>query len=75
MLGLLIGGYLEDILGMWSVFIVILFLLILFFIIILIFVKEEFKCFDKEILNMKEVWGKLFNLELMIIMFLIVFIL
>lgn len=75
LLGPLIGGYLEDTLGMRSVFTVTSFLLILSFITTLIFVKEEFKCPDKEIPNMKEIWGKLPNPELMITMFLTAFIL
>ncbi|OOM74612.1 multidrug efflux MFS transporter [Clostridium sp. BL-8] len=75
LLGPLIGGYLDDTLGMRSVFIITSFLLIIAFVTTLLYVKEDFTASNKRVLNMKEVWSMLPNASLVLIMFLTAFIL
>lgn len=75
LLGPLIGGYLEDTLGMRSVFLVTSFLLIISFVTTLIFVKEDFTITNKKVPNIKEVWDMLPNAGLVVTMFLTAFIL
>lgn len=75
LLGPLIGGYLEDALGMRSVFIVTSILLIISFVTTLFLVKEDFSVSQRKVPDIKEVWSMLPNTSLVVTMFLTAFIL
>jgi MFS family permease len=75
LIGPLIGGYLEEILGLQSVFFITAALLLIAFITTLIFVKEKFVRPDRKVLNVKEAWKQIPNPGLIIIIFISNFIL
>lgn len=75
LLGPLIGGYLEEVIGLKSVFFITGALLIITFVTTLIFVKEDFIRSDKKVLNIKKVWGSLPDPNLVITLFITAFIL
>lgn len=75
LLGPIVGGYLEEAIGLQSVFFITGALLIIAFITTLIFVKEDFIRLDKKVLSIKEVWGNIPNPSLVITMFITAFIL
>jgi MFS family permease len=75
LIGPLIGGFLEEILGLQSVFFITAALLLIAFITTLIFVKEKFIHPDRKVLNVKEAWNRIPNPGLIIIIFISNFIL
>jgi len=75
LLGPVIGGYLDEITGLKSVFFITGGLLVIAFITTLIFVKENFVRRDKKVLNMKEVWQSIPDPSLIITLFVTAFIL
>lgn len=75
LLGPMIGGYLEEVVGLKSVFFITGGLLIITFITTLMFVKENFIPSDKKVLSIKEVWKDIPDSNLVITMFVTAFIL
>ncbi|EDK35499.1 Predicted permease [Clostridium kluyveri DSM 555] len=75
LIGPTIGGYLEEILELQSVFFVTGTLMMIVFITTAIFVKENFVPSKKRVLNIKEVWNVIPNHNLIVIMFVTSFIL
>ena len=73
--GPVIGGYLEQILGIRNEFFIIGTLLSIAFIASLIFVKEDFKPSEVKVLNFKEVWNIIPDKILVISMFITSFML
>ncbi|WPC44494.1 multidrug efflux MFS transporter [Clostridium sp. JS66] len=75
LLGPLIGGYLDEILGLQFTFFFTGALMLVAFILTLLFVKEDFAASDKKVLSTKEVWNKLPDSHLIIVLFATSFIL
>ncbi|AKN30519.1 MFS transporter [Clostridium carboxidivorans P7] len=75
LLGPLIGGYLDEILGLQFTFFFTGALMLVAFILTLLFVKEDFAASDKKVLSTKEVWHKLPDSHLIIVLFATSFIL
>ncbi|AKA68727.1 multidrug efflux MFS transporter [Clostridium scatologenes] len=75
LLGPLIGGYLDEILGLQFTFFFTGALMLVAFILTLLFVKEDFTASDKKVLSTKEVWNKLPDSHLIIVLFATSFIL
>jgi MFS family permease len=75
LLGPLIGGYLDEILGLQFTFFLTGGLMLLVFITTLLFVKENFVSSNKEVLSTKDVWNLLPYPELTLILFITSFIL
>lgn len=73
--GPVIGGYLEQIVGIRNEFFIIGTLLSIAFIASLIFVKEDFKPSEVKVLNFKEVWNIIPDKMLVISMFITAFML
>lgn len=75
LLGPLIGGYLDEILGLQFTFFFTGALMLVAFILTLLFVKEDFAASDEKVLSTKEVWNKLPDSHLIIVLFATSFIL
>ncbi|MFL0195848.1 multidrug efflux MFS transporter [Clostridium sp. WILCCON 0269] len=75
LLGPTIGGFIDEILGLQSVFFITGTLLLISFIITALFVEESFTGEDKKTLSIKEVWNSVPEKSLTIIMFVTFFIL
>ena len=75
LLGPTIGGFIDEILGLQSVFFITGALLIISFITTLIFVKESFVKEDKKVLTIKEVWSTVPEKSLTVTMFVTFFML
>jgi MFS family permease len=75
LLGPMVGGYLEETVGLRSVFFLTGTLMLIVFITTFMFVKEEFIRNDKKVLNIKEVWNLIPNPGLIITMFVTSFVL
>ena len=75
LLGPTIGGFIDEILGLQSVFFITGVLLIISFITTLIFVKESFVKEDKKVLTIKEVWSTVPEKSLTVTMFVTFFML
>ncbi|WP_315071066.1 multidrug efflux MFS transporter [uncultured Clostridium sp.] len=75
LLGPTIGGFIDEILGLQSVFFITGALLLISFITTLIFVKESFVREEKKVLTIKEVWSTVPQKSLTVTMFLTFFIL
>lgn len=75
LLGPTVGGYLEELVGLRSVFILTGILMLIVFVATYKFVQENFVRSDKKVMNMKEVWNALPNPGLIITMFVTSFIL
>ncbi|OPJ59291.1 multidrug efflux MFS transporter [Clostridium oryzae] len=69
LLGPMIGGYLDEILGLQFTFFFTGSLMLAVFVFTLLFVKEEFVPSKKEVLSTKEIWRQLPNPELIIVLF------
>lgn len=75
LLGPMVGGYLEETVGLQSVFFLTGALMLIVFITTFMFVKEEFIRTNKKVLNIKEVWDLIPNPGLIITMFITSFVL
>lgn len=75
LLGPTIGGFIDEILGLQSVFFITGALLLISFITTLLFVKESFVREDKKVLTIKEVWSTVPQKSLTVTMFVTFFIL
>ncbi|WP_411682502.1 multidrug efflux MFS transporter [Clostridium thailandense] len=75
LLGPTVGGFIDEILGLQSVFFITGALLLVSFITTLIFVKESFIREDKKVLTIKEVWSTVPEKSLTVTMFVTFFIL
>jgi MFS family permease len=75
LLGPTIGGFIDEILGLQSVFFITGALLLISFITTLLFVKESFIREDKKVLTIKEVWSTVPEKSLTVTMFVTFFIL
>ncbi|MBY0756905.1 multidrug efflux MFS transporter [Clostridium sardiniense] len=75
LLGPMIGGYLEGVTGIRSVFFITGVLLLIVFISTILFVKEDFQVSKEKALKFKEVWDIIPNKNLMIAMFVTSFVL
>lgn len=75
LLGPLLGGYLDEILGLKFTFFLTGGLMLVAFTATLLFVKEEFVPQEKEVLSTKEIWRKLPDASLITTMFVTSFIL
>lgn len=75
LLGPMVGGYLEENVGLRSVFFLTGTLMLIVFIITLIFIQEDFTPSDNKVLNAKEVWSRIPNPRLIITMFVTSFVL
>ncbi|ADK13884.1 Tetracycline resistance protein, class B [Clostridium ljungdahlii DSM 13528] len=75
LLGPTIGGFIDEILGLQSVFFITGALLLISFITTLLFVKESFIREDKKVLTIKEVWSTVPQKSLTVTMFVTFFIL
>lgn len=75
LLGPTIGGFIDEILGLQSVFFITGALLLISFITTLLFVKESFVREDKKVLTIKEVWSTVSEKSLTVTMFITFFIL
>lgn len=75
LLGPMIGGYLEGVTGIRSVFFITGVLLLIVFIATILFVKEDFQVSKEKALKFKEVWNIIPNKNLMIAMFVTSFVL
>lgn len=75
LIGPTVGGFIDEILGLQSVFFITGALLLISFITTLIFVKESFVREEKKVLTIKEVWSNIPQKSLTITMFLTFFIL
>lgn len=75
LLGPMIGGYIEDSLGLNSVFFIIGSLMVISFLTAAIFVKESFNKEDIKVLSAKEVWKLIPDSKLIITLFVTSFIL
>lgn len=75
LLGSVIGGYIEENLGLQNVFFVTGALLLIAFIITALFVKESFTHQDKKVDGIKEIWGSIPNKDLTIVIFVTFFVL
>lgn len=75
LIGPTVGGFIDEILGLQSVFFITGALLLISFITTLIFVKESFVREDKKVLTIKEVWSTVPEKSLTVTMFVTFFIL
>jgi len=75
LIGPLLGGYLDEILGLKFTFFFTGGLMLVAFIATLLFVKEEFVLGEKAALSMKKVWKQLPNSSIILAMFLTSFVL
>ncbi|MEY8001397.1 multidrug efflux MFS transporter [Clostridium sp. Mt-5] len=75
LIGPTIGGYLEEMTGLQSVFFITGTLMMIAFITTLIFVKENFVPSKKKVLSIKQVWKLIPNPNLIVIMFVTSFVL
>ncbi|WPC44063.1 multidrug efflux MFS transporter [Clostridium sp. JS66] len=75
LLGPTIGGFIDEILGLQSVFFITGALLLISFITTLLFIKESFVREDKKMLTIKEVWSTIPEKSLTVTMFVTFFIL
>ncbi|MDP4092329.1 MAG: multidrug efflux MFS transporter [Bacillota bacterium] len=75
LLGPMIGGFIEENLGMQNVFFITGFLLLVAFILTAFFVKENFNRQEVKVLSAKEVWRIIPDTGLIIIMFVTSFVL
>jgi len=75
LIGPTIGGFIDEIFGLQSVFFITAALLLISFITTALFVKESFTREDKEVLSIKEVWKAIPEKNLTITMFVTFFIL
>ncbi|OOM81572.1 multidrug efflux MFS transporter [Clostridium sp. BL-8] len=75
LLGPTVGGFIDEILGLQSVFFITGALLLISFITTLIFVKESFVREEKKVLTIKEIWSSVPQKSLTVTMFLTFFIL
>jgi MFS family permease len=75
LLGPLLGGYLDEILGLKFTFFLTGGLMLVAFTATLLFVKEEFVPQEKEVLSTKEIWRKLPDASLITTMFVTSFVL
>ncbi len=75
LLGPTVGGFIDEILGLQSVFFITGALLLISFITTLLFVKESFIREDKKVLTIKEVWSTVPEKSLTVTMFVTFFIL
>ena len=75
LLGPTVGGFIDEILGLQSVFFITGALLLISFITTLIFVKESFVREEKKVLTIKEIWSTVPQKSLTVTMFLTFFIL
>ncbi|MBV7272411.1 multidrug efflux MFS transporter [Clostridium sp. PL3] len=75
LLGPTIGGFIDEILGLQSVFFITGALLLVSFITTLLFVKESFIREDKKVLTIKEIWSTVPEKSLTVTMFVTFFIL
>jgi MFS transporter, DHA1 family, multidrug resistance protein len=75
LLGPLIGGYLDEILGLQFTFFLTGGLMLIVFITTLLFVKEDFVISHKKVLSMKDIWKLLPYPELTLVLFATSFIL
>ena len=75
LLGPTIGGFIDEILGLQSVFLITGALLLISFITTLLFVKESFVKEDKKVLTIKEVWSTVPEKSLTVTMFVTFFML
>ncbi len=75
LIGPTIGGFIDEIFGLQSVFFITAALLLISFITTVLFVKESFTREDKEVLSIKEVWKAIPEKNLTITMFVTFFIL
>ncbi|WP_301411481.1 multidrug efflux MFS transporter [Prevotella sp.] len=75
LLGPTLGGFIDEILGLQSVFFITGVLLLISFITTLIFVKESFVKESKKVLSIKEVWSTIPEKNLTITMFITFFML
>ncbi len=75
LLGPTVGGFIDEILGLQSVFFITGTLLLISFITTLIFVKESFVREEKKVLTIKEIWSTVPQKSLTVTMFLTFFIL
>lgn len=75
LLGPTVGGFIDEILGLQSVFFITGVLLLISFITTLLFVKESFIREDKKVLTIKEVWSTVPEKSLTVTMFVTFFIL
>lgn len=75
LLGPLIGGYIAENFGLQNVFFITGVLLLIAFITTAVFVKESFIRQDKQVLSTKEIWKKIPDRSLIIVMFVTSFVL
>ncbi|GEP64173.1 MFS transporter [Clostridium beijerinckii] len=75
LIGPTIGGFIDEIFGLQSVFFITAALLLISFITTVLFVKESFTHEDKDVLSIKEVWKAIPEKNLTITMFVTFFIL
>ncbi|MBE6090534.1 MAG: multidrug efflux MFS transporter [Clostridium beijerinckii] len=75
LIGPTIGGFIDEIFGLQSVFFITAALLLISFITTVLFVKESFTREDKEVLSIKEVWKAIPEKNLTITMFVTFFVL
>jgi MFS family permease len=75
LIGPTIGGFIDEIFGLQSVFFITAALLLISFITTVLFVKESFTREDKDVLSIKEVWKAIPEKNLTITMFVTFFIL
>lgn len=75
LLGPTVGGFIDEILGLQSVFFITGALLLISFITTLLFVKESFVKEDKKVLTIKKVWSAVPEKSLTVTMFVTFFIL
>lgn len=75
LLGPTVGGFIDEILGLQSVFFITGALLLISFITTLLFVKESFTREEKKVLTIKEVWSTVPEKSLTVILFVTFFIL
>ncbi|UYZ38057.1 multidrug efflux MFS transporter [Clostridium beijerinckii] len=75
LIGPTIGGFIDEIFGLQSVFFITAALLLISFITTALFVKESFTREDKDVLSIKEVWKAIPEKNLTITMFVTFFIL
>lgn len=75
LLGPIVGGFIDEIIGPQGVFFVTGGLMVIVFIATLIFVKEDFKRTDKKVMSTKEVWNILPDKSIFITMFITAYVL
>ncbi|OVE68196.1 MFS transporter [Clostridium diolis] len=75
LIGPTIGGFIDEVFGLQSVFFITAALLLISFITTVLFVKESFTREDKDVLSIKEVWKAIPEKNLTITMFVTFFVL